>query len=456
MEGVAYNRPQALSERCLPEFDWLDNDIGQSPCEVARILIDECSAQDFYSLAALDLVHGQTHYPSPNPMQGSSCQCSMGVYNLVQACAACQQDWDYEATPWGDWVANCTVSNVNSGLTFPYDCPGGTEIPDWAYANNAGGALIVGEVYRHAAHNQSSSSAPPSSTSSPASTSTSETQYTEYSAKQTMSNIDSGAGEVRDKDEDSGSKIGMIVGVAVPVVLAAFLAGALFAYLRRKKRKSRQRGQRLDSSSEVHDSASSTLYSDGVMKQKEAGFSAFAAPVRSTSSYTRGSGRSFTTNSVSTGVPIDAYRRESTFYSPSTGFDTMTRSSEFTYEDSVDARDESTDIDDESISPFSDIHRPAPSRVNTRNNIHTSPSFSHQSFSSFSLSPSTHTPSVRSRDDAASLLTTASSRAAPSSSGATYGGVHDDYDDNETETDGASFVTRSDAASWMSGRSRRR
>lgn len=38
------------------------------------------------------------------------------------------------------------MSNVNSGLTFPYDCPGGTEIPDWAYANNAGGALIVGEV----------------------------------------------------------------------------------------------------------------------------------------------------------------------------------------------------------------------------------------------------------------------------------------------------------------------
>lgn len=94
------NRPEALGERCLPQYVVLDNAAGQNPCQLARSLIDRCdsSAWEYYPLGPLDLKGGRTHYPIPGAEQVSPCLCSMGVYNLVQACAACQQDAAYNST----------------------------------------------------------------------------------------------------------------------------------------------------------------------------------------------------------------------------------------------------------------------------------------------------------------------------------------------------------------------
>ncbi|BGP39666.1 hypothetical protein JCM10450v2_003636 [Rhodotorula kratochvilovae] len=449
---AVHNRPEDLDDRCLDKYDWLENRFGQNPCEVARVLIDLCQPRSYYALPALDLEHEQTHYPSPNPPQASSCQCSMGVYNLVQGCAACQQEGGYESTLWTDWVSNCTMSNINGGLVFPYACPAETEIPDWAWENNANGALSVGQVFRNAYGDgksaASSSSSVSSTTSAPSTSSTPEIDYTEMSGKHSISKVSDGGDDA--STGGSGSNIGTIVGVVVPIIIVGALVGAVLAYLRKKKRKFKRRGHRLDSSSDLPEpgagvfgsgsSASTAAYSGGLMKQKDSRVSVFARPAPSERS---SAARSFATNSVSTGMPVGAYNRDSALYTPSTGFDTLTRSSGLSYDLSDESYHDHEDDapltlegdDDDSISPFSDIHRPAPSRVSTRNNIHTIAS-SARSYSSFSLSASTtHSPSLLSQEsecaDATSLFTTASSRGAPpSSSGATYGGAHDDDDED--------------------------
>lgn len=38
------------------------------------------------------------------------------------------------------------MSMINNGQVFPYSCPAETEIPPWAWQNNANGALSVGQV----------------------------------------------------------------------------------------------------------------------------------------------------------------------------------------------------------------------------------------------------------------------------------------------------------------------
>ncbi|BGP31646.1 hypothetical protein JCM10296v2_003420 [Rhodotorula toruloides] len=428
------NRPDRLGDRCWPIFDPLENAFGQNPCEVARLITDVCSPRAYYPLPPLDLEDGQTQYPTPNPGQANECTCSMGVYNLVQACAACQQLGTYNATLWSDWVANCTYSNINGGQIFPYTTPPGTAIPDWACANSASGSLSVGEIFRHA-YGGSVNGTDRQSAATSSSSSTSATipltvppSYTNAAASSSPTTTDN------NQDDSGGVAVGTIVGIVVPIIAVLIILASMAAYFRKKQRGTVKRGQRLDSTThlppsavyESADAASSTLaYSDHVMKQKATGTSVFVA--RSASGVTRASSRrSFATNSVSTGLPVNPFGRQASLYTTSTGFDTMTRSSEFD-ESGQSYIDE--DDEDDSISPFSDIHRPAPSHLATRDNIHASPSL-HHSLSTFTLSSSVHSPSLMSRDDGdARSVRTASTRAPPSSSGATYGGFDDDDDD---------------------------
>ena len=382
------------------------------------------------------------------------------------------------------------MSNINGGQVFPYACPAEVEIPQWAWQNNANGALSVGLMcvpasllcvgddqkltltssrsFRNAYGNPLTSLSSSSTTSPPA---TATTDYTELSGKQTVSSVP--AGDMTDEQAEhdvSKSVMATLLGVraslfpslprllalavpgltrppcaVVPVIFIALVIIGVCVYLRKKRRRFRGRGHKLDSSAELPEHAAGHLYGSdatsstagfssstagGFMKQKDSRVSVFARPAPSTA-------RSFTTNSVSTGVPVGAFRRESTLYSASTGFDTLTRSSAFSYDPSDDSyRDEREDAsladtthlddDDESISPFADIHRPAPSLTATRDNIHSAPapasaSAYARSFSTFSLSASTTRSSSHGaalEPDAASLrttTTTASSQGAPPS-----------------------------------------
>ncbi|GAA5983043.1 hypothetical protein JCM11641_004703 [Rhodosporidiobolus odoratus] len=453
------NRPEDLAFRCTQSFAPLNNKYGQNPCQIARRLSDVCTYgnDQYFPLQALDLEDGERSYRPPNPRQATSCLCSMGVYNLVQACAACQQESQYTATQWTNWVANCTMSNINGGATFPFAIPSDTALPDWACANNAGGSLSVGQVFRHVGSYNSSRSFPSSSSSSSSSTTylasstLDDDDYTEAAASQTLSKV--GAGSEGSSSSSGGSKI-MTVAIVIPLVVAAALLGAIFAYLR-KKRKFRRRGHRLNSTSDLtgeegvvgssrSEPSTVNVAGGGLMKHKESRVSLFLPP--SESVFTRNSGRSFTTNSVSTGAPHVHHNspfRSSTAYTPSTGFDTISRSTEYTYDDGASYADYERDQshtpyrdedDDESISPFSDLHRPPPSRTATRNNIHTSPAYRH-SVSTFASSVHLSESSGASQHDSRSLLTVSSRGAPPSSSGATYGGLHDDDERGDSGED---------------------
>ncbi|GAA6063948.1 hypothetical protein JCM10212_002146 [Sporobolomyces blumeae] len=330
------------------------------------------------------------------------------------------------------------MSNINYGRTFPYAIPESTTLPDWAYADNAHGALDMADVFRRITSNVSNwpfnpdsnyslvSSTPAASTATSSSVAlpTSAT-YGEASAG-TIGSAPPGSDD--DGSGHSGRKvlIGMLVMVAV---LAAIIGAGLWFWVRRK------RHAVAPAMVQRKDSVSLFLPSETVYSR-------------------RGSNRSrssFTTNSVSTrsyavaqgSDRLAAGERDPSLWAPSTGYDSRS-SAAYTYDD--DASDDgrySPHPRDESISPFADIHRPPRSLVATRNNLHNvRPPHSRPTFYSTEddISGDDESDSQYSRSmvdpDAESLITLSSdvsklSRAAPSSSGATYGGAHDDEDDDQ-------------------------
>lgn len=192
----------------------------------------------------------------------------------------------------------------------------------------------------------------------------------------------------------------------LPAALVAFFATAFLAALGlylRKKRRSHLQGQRLGSTSDLTDE----------MSQKKAGaISSSYLPTESflsrQSRFTRDSTTSFATNSVST----RSRNFQHSLAPTSTLYSTTSGSSSFTLErDSFD--------DDDSISPFSDIHHPPGARVATRDNLHSRD----DSISTFSRSSV-----AESRQTVDNLSLVSSTRSPPSSTGATYGRGRDEED----------------------------
>ncbi|KAG8932158.1 hypothetical protein FRC02_001575 [Tulasnella sp. 418] len=67
--------------------------------------------------------------------QADYCQCSSVTYQLISACAACQDEtW----IPWSRWRFNCTDLNTSVGY-WPLDLPPGTSVPAWAYMDPRSG-----------------------------------------------------------------------------------------------------------------------------------------------------------------------------------------------------------------------------------------------------------------------------------------------------------------------------
>ncbi|GAA5876706.1 hypothetical protein JCM3774_005922 [Rhodotorula dairenensis] len=390
------NRPDDLDDRCLPQYSALDNSYGHNPCRVARFLIDECDFYEYYPLRPLDLRKGRQNYPVPDLDQATACLCSMSVYNLVQACAACQQTEPYTSTLWADWVSNCTYGMVNNGHIFPTSCPPQTEIPAWATVDSASGSLSVGSVYQRASTGNSTLlvSAVPAATSSPSGTQTAQT-YTEVTIPlQTNGSYPSGGDSDRRKDA--------IAGAAVAVAFVGILFVSTFIYFRRRKRRINTL-QGLDTTADLAawdlggdlslGSTSRVDHKPSSMLERSDGSSVLSVggdgPL-----HVHGSRRSIATNSVSTGLPVMVYRGHA-----------GPRSTRSTRRTSLTSGSDDYGLsaaDEDSISPFSDLNRPAPSVPATRDNIHRTPSFN-RSYSSFSLTPSSFTRSLVADDDRGSL-----------------------------------------------------
>ncbi|GAA5964383.1 hypothetical protein JCM3765_006397 [Sporobolomyces pararoseus] len=476
---------QDLEHICYPAFSSLDNSMYQNPCQIAHILFRVCdspsSNRDDYPLSALDQGRGQHHYPAPNQWQATECICSMAGYNLVQACAACQSTTPILSTSWNDWVSNCTMSNINFGKTFPYDIPSSTVLPNWVYANNNHGAFSMADTFGRINSNQSSwpfnpssfSIATASSTKAAASATASSDSYGEANQTPSSAATTDGDGDADDSSNNSAAKIA--VGIVIPIVVIGGILLTIWLYVRQKRRNTRQRGFRLGSDNNlpppsflVHES-SANPFSDSqysapplMTQQKESsGITSLFFPSETVFTRSSNSRSSFTTNSVSTGSISAAYTRRSgqqrpriglgpdpygprdstSLFAPST-IDYDSRSSAaYTYDD------EEEDDRDESISPFSDLHRPEPTVLASRNNLHNNSSRVPYYSPSIMSGSASETDSMLSGNgrrimdpDEESVITLSSrisklSGRAPSSSGATYGGAHDDEDDEFGDED---------------------
>lgn len=156
-------------------YDALENGLGQNPCQVARILIDECArvqqgqdgaVPEYYPLYGLSYGVGYSqdfdHYARPSREQACPCLCSskslpclsislsslnlttiptrsVPVYNLVQGCAACQHSDPYNATSWSYFVRNCQFTPTE----YPERVPDNTVIPEWAFIDSSTGSTDI-------------------------------------------------------------------------------------------------------------------------------------------------------------------------------------------------------------------------------------------------------------------------------------------------------------------------
>lgn len=186
------------------------------------------------------------------------------------------------------------------------------------------------------------------------------------------------------------------------MVFAAGLIGVLVAYIR-KRRRTRRQGKRLGSTSDL---VAPSVTDE--MAQKPDSRASFLPTETFFSSDSR---TSFATNSVST--RSRDYRNS--LAAPSSTFYATSHSSDFTL-------DRDYDDEDDSVSPFSDIHQPPGVRIATRDNLHSRP----DSISSTFYSGPTRSSVAASRD----TMSLVSERSPPSSTGATYGREHD-FDDED-------------------------
>lgn len=127
---------------CFPSYAWMNNTLGQSPCLVAAYLQAQCSS-GVYNVIPIDLNSNPPMvYAPPAPSLNNTvynvCACSWAVYNLLEACLACQSGGNY-LHAWSSWQTNCGA-NLLSNDTFypqypPYVINPATAVPDWATMN---------------------------------------------------------------------------------------------------------------------------------------------------------------------------------------------------------------------------------------------------------------------------------------------------------------------------------
>ncbi|KAF8921096.1 hypothetical protein CPB85DRAFT_304301 [Mucidula mucida] len=120
LERVA-GQDNATTKTCSSDADkWALNNLDQSPCEVAQILLGACSAD-------VEPLFDSVSSAGPTEGQENDCSCSTVVYSLVSQCLLCQND---NITTWTTWSSNCTRVFLS---TFSETIPDDTSVPAWAY-----------------------------------------------------------------------------------------------------------------------------------------------------------------------------------------------------------------------------------------------------------------------------------------------------------------------------------
>jgi len=109
---------------------WMENSEGQPPCLMASILSGACSTGNWN----VPPVNSSQEYNPPSVAYANYCSCSWAVYNLLEACTACQDV--NNILNWDPYSINC--ENYVTDTAFPTDKiipPNNTLIPFWSAIN---------------------------------------------------------------------------------------------------------------------------------------------------------------------------------------------------------------------------------------------------------------------------------------------------------------------------------
>lgn len=147
---------------CPTSFSWANNQQLQSPCLVAAYAQGACYSNTWI---VPDLQPGNSYTPSAD-----ACSCSWAVYNLLSACAACQNAM---IPTWAKFQGNPNCSGrISTTSYYPPSTPvaGGTLFPYWATTNPSSwdnGQFQVGQAEAIAAeHNPDVNPDPPETSKS--------------------------------------------------------------------------------------------------------------------------------------------------------------------------------------------------------------------------------------------------------------------------------------------------
>ncbi|KAI0073459.1 hypothetical protein K474DRAFT_1692658 [Panus rudis PR-1116 ss-1] len=231
VQGV---RAQGTNATCSSEFRWMSNSRGQSPCLVAAYLNTP--------YAFVFALPPGFHYRTPIPETATACQCSSVFFNVLQACALCQngssvpyvsvlvlvkplRDSNKLGYRWSTWNTNCTDAIYVQ--VYPHDIPIGTSVPAWAYLDDT-----MSDNFNVTAAKALSESKPPDSSALPSPTSN--TSSATSSSTPTVAPV---AGSSSGKKTNVGAIVG---GVIAGVVVLALIAGAAFWFIRKRKAGARE------------------------------------------------------------------------------------------------------------------------------------------------------------------------------------------------------------------------
>ncbi|KAL5512173.1 hypothetical protein ACEPAG_3458 [Sanghuangporus baumii] len=224
--SIQFDRRGATTDAvCTSEFAWMNNSKSQSPCLVAAYLLAPCQRTGDGNVRAI----ANTTYLAPTAEGAEACWCSWGVYNMLEACASCQNNSNYLLS-WYNYRTNCSAQLQPNTEFYPSDniISEETSVPFWATKDpstwdsgtfNLTEAQVIdsegkGDVTQ--ASRAAASGSVSASSSGPSATST-ETSNS--------------------SDDGSSVNVGAIAGGVIGGVVAIAAAGlAAFFFMRRRKK----------------------------------------------------------------------------------------------------------------------------------------------------------------------------------------------------------------------------
>ncbi|KAF5326912.1 hypothetical protein D9619_004288 [Psilocybe cf. subviscida] len=120
--GVAAAGKDHKSE-CMAGYTWMNNDHGESPCQVASELASLCSPGG----GTPGILPGNTR-DNLNSTQ-TPCTCNTVTYSLSSACTVCRGQ---STMTWSSWAQDCNTTVDGLGR-FPVKVPENLIVPLWAY-----------------------------------------------------------------------------------------------------------------------------------------------------------------------------------------------------------------------------------------------------------------------------------------------------------------------------------